>query len=260
MVDVGASFPSDGQSSVLVKQGEGLLDDPAAGGDLVAGAATGDVAGDTSLSQYGIHAGVVVSLVRDQCGDPAAGSAGAPATWLHPIEECGQHQVVVDVGRGQRDGERESVRTGQDVVLGTGLGAVDRARTCCGAPFFARTCEPSTMIRSKSISLAAWARVSTAWWILSNAPAACQSRNLRQQVIPDPNPSSWGRSSHPIPVISTNKIPCSTRRESLCGGPGVPAGFTGSSGSITAHNSLSTIHGAATTKHTALQHNPSPPH
>lgn len=257
-MDVGASFPSDGQSPVLVQQGEGLLDDPSAGGDFVTGAAAGDVSGDMSLLQFGIHAGIVVSLVGDQVGDPATRLARPAAQGADPVEQCGQHQVVVDVGRRQRDGERESVRAGQDVVLGTGLGAVDRAGTCCGAPFFARRCEPSTMTRSKSIKRAAWARASTAWWICSNTPAACQSRNLRQLVIPDPNPSSWGRSSHPIPVISTNKIPCRTRRESICAGPGVPAGFTGSSGSTASHNSSSTIQGAATTKHAALQQNPTP--
>ncbi|MFD6463808.1 hypothetical protein ACFWFG_38135, partial [Streptomyces roseolus] len=75
---------------------------------------------------------------------------------------CGQHQVVVDVGARERQRERETVGAGQDVVFGTGLGTVDRAGTCCGAPFLARTCEPSTMTRSKSTILAAWARASTA--------------------------------------------------------------------------------------------------
>lgn len=162
MVDVGASFPSDGQAPVLVEQGEGLLDDPAAGGDLVAGSAASDVAGDTSLPQFGIHTGIVVSFVRDQGGDPATGSARPPAQGSDPVEQRGQQQMVVDVGRRQCDCEWEAVRAGQDVVLGSGLGAVDRAGTCCGAPFFARTCEPSTMTRSKSIILAAWQRASTA--------------------------------------------------------------------------------------------------
>ena len=155
MVDVGAAFPSDGQSPVLVQEGEGLFDDPAAGGDFVAGAAAGDVAGDMSLPQFGIHAGVVVSLVRDQGADSATRLPGTPAQGLDPVEQRRQHEVIVDVGRRQCDREWESVRACQDVVFGTGLGAVDRAGTCCGAPFFARTCEPSTMTRSKSISLAA---------------------------------------------------------------------------------------------------------
>jgi hypothetical protein len=39
-----------------------------------------------------------------------------------------------------------------------------------------------------------------------------QSRSRRQQVIPEPKPSSWGRNSQRIPVSSTNRIPHSTLR------------------------------------------------
>ncbi|WP_442790554.1 hypothetical protein [Nonomuraea sp. NBC_01738] len=31
-------------------------------------------------------------------------------------------------------------------------------------------------------------------------PTWCQSRSRRQQVIPEPKPSSWGRNSHGIAV------------------------------------------------------------
>ena len=65
MVDVGAAFPSDGQATELVEQGEGLFDDPASRGDLVAGSSSWDVAGDASLPQFLVDAGVVVALVRD---------------------------------------------------------------------------------------------------------------------------------------------------------------------------------------------------
>jgi hypothetical protein len=34
-----------------------------------------------------------------------------------------------------------------------------------------------------------------------------QSRRRRQQVIPEPNPSSCSKNSHGIPVYSTNKMP-----------------------------------------------------
>jgi len=43
-------------------------------------------------------------------------------------------------------------------------------------------------------------------------PASCQSRSRRQQVIPDPKPSSCGRNSQGIPVYSTNKMPARTLR------------------------------------------------
>jgi hypothetical protein len=43
-----------------------------------------------------------------------------------------------------------------------------------------------------------------------HTPASCQSRSRRQQVIPDPNPSSCGKNSHGIPMYSTNKMPDKT--------------------------------------------------
>lgn len=78
MVDVGASFPSDGQAPVLVEQGEGLLNDPAAGGDLVAGSAAGDVSGDMSLPQFGIHTGIVVPLSAIRVAIRRRGRPGRP--------------------------------------------------------------------------------------------------------------------------------------------------------------------------------------
>jgi len=97
-VDVGAAFPSDGEAAVLVEQCKGLFDDPPPG-DFVASATSRDVAGDPSSSQFVIDAWVVVALVRDQRGDPATRSSGSPAQGSDLVEQFGQHQVVVDVGR-----------------------------------------------------------------------------------------------------------------------------------------------------------------
>ncbi len=87
-MDVGASFPADGEA-VLVEQGKALFDDPASGGDLVAGAAARDVAGDTALPQFGIHARVVVALVGDQGGDPVPGGPGRPRNGLTRSSKVG---------------------------------------------------------------------------------------------------------------------------------------------------------------------------
>ncbi|GHE98002.1 hypothetical protein GCM10017776_13700 [Streptomyces griseoluteus] len=56
--------------------------------------------------------------------------------------EMGQHRLqdlaLVGVGGGDSDAQRQSVRVGQDVHLGTGTGLtpVHGARTCKFAPFF----------------------------------------------------------------------------------------------------------------------------
>lgn len=81
-----------GQAPIPVEQGDGLFHDPATGGDLFPGSSARDVAGDPSLPQLGVHAG-----------------------------------VVVDIGRGQLHDEREPVAAGQQVMFGAGLRAVHRA-------------------------------------------------------------------------------------------------------------------------------------
>ncbi len=159
-MDVGAAFPADGQAPVLVEQGEGLLHDPTASSDFVAGSSARDVSGDPALPQLGVHAGVVVALVAEERFDPAAWWPRSPAQGADPVEYGREHQVVVDIGCGELHDDREPVAAGQQVMFGTGLGAVYRARAGRGAPFFARTCEPSIMTRSKSINPAAllWSR------------------------------------------------------------------------------------------------------
>lgn len=112
-MDVGAALPPDGEAPVLVEQGEGLLHDPAAGGDLVAGSAARNVAGDPTLPQLGVHAGVVVALVADEGLDPSPRWPWPSTQGSDPIEHGREHQVVVDVGRGELDNEREPVSAGQ---------------------------------------------------------------------------------------------------------------------------------------------------
>ena len=110
-------------------------------------------------------------------------------------------------------------------------------------PKTARTEEESTMAREKSIWLAWCSLFNSVRYILSHTPSFCQSRNLRQQVIPQPHPISLGKSSHPIPVFRTNKIPV----RAFLSGTGFRPGylnlrfFFGSIGSIISHNPSSSI-------------------
>lgn len=73
----------------------------------------------------------------------------------------------------------------------------------------------------------------------SQMQPACQSRRRRQQVMPLPKPGSCGKSSHAIPVCSTNKMPFNAARSSTLGRPPWGEGSTvGSSGCNAFHNSL----------------------
>ena len=103
----------------------------------------------------------------------------------------------------------------------------------------AGTLDASTLARLQSILPAAPKRLSNSWWSRCQTPAFCQSRSRRQQVIPLPQPISWGRSSQGMPVFSTKRIPVSAARSDTVNGcpPFGWAGFGGSNGSTTVHSS-----------------------
>jgi hypothetical protein len=120
-------------------------------------------------------------------------------------------------------------------VIRTGLAWLTR-RTGAETPFFASMWLPSIAARDQSMRFSAFNRSSRIWCIWSNTPASIHRFNLRQQVIPEPNPRSCGRSSQPIPVCSTNRMPCRHRRSGNGRGPGALSGHGGSNGSINAHS------------------------
>lgn len=158
---------------------------------------------------------------------------------------------VVDVGCGQSGRKRYPLSVGYNMVLATRLGPVRGIGTRLLPPKTARTDALSTTARLQSIRSVACKRSRQTLWIRSHTPAFCQSRSLRQQVIPLPQSISWGRSSQPIPVLRTNRMPV---RAALSGTRGLPPfGFGdsgGRSGSISSH-SLSDTSGFAirTTSH-----------
>jgi len=96
----------------------------------------------------------------------------------------------------------------------------------------------SSEARSQSIWLASPRRSSNMRCSLSHTPASCHSFRRLQQVIPDPQPISWGSISQGIPLFSTKTIPVRAARLSMRGLP--PSGFGGSggrSGSMVCHSS-----------------------
>lgn len=60
------------------------------------------------------------------------------------------------------------------------------------------------MMRDQSMQSAARSSASRILCSRSQTPAACQSRKRRQQLMPEPQPISWGNISHGMPDCSTN--------------------------------------------------------
>ena len=246
-VHVGAAFVADEQSFELVQVREGAFDDPADGAKpgAVVGLAASDHGCDAELADEAAVLVVVIAAVADHDVGSAAWPADEPCDRWHALQERDQLRDIVAVAAGQRVGERDPGRVNEEVVLGARAASVDWARARRGAPFFACTWLESTIARDHSISPAARRRVSRSVCSLSHTPACCHSSSRRQQVYPDPYPSSCGRCIHGIPVCSTNRIPDKASRSGSRRRPGYRErrSILGNSDPTSSHNSSDTTHG-----------------
>lgn len=149
---------------------------------------------------------------------------------------------VGHIGTAQASRQRDAASVGDEVVFAACFGPICGVWTRFVPPFRARSEALSTTARDQSIWSASWSLARRTSCNRCHTPAACQSRSRRQQVIPLPQPISWGRSSQPIPVFSTNTIPVSARRLSIGFRPGYRnrRGLgAGKSGAMSDHNLLS---------------------
>jgi len=119
---------------------------------------------------------------------------------------------VMSLGGRDLRGQRSTPTVGHDVVFracftaihGVGPGRVPQKT--------ARTEVESTAARAQSIWSAWRSRSSNALWMRSQTPTRSHSASPRQHVMPDPQPSPCGKSSHAMPVSTTKRIPVSTAR------------------------------------------------
>ena len=238
---LGAAFVADEQPFELVQVREGALDNPTESAE--AGAMLGAAASDHRRDPAGANEPAVLVVVVATVTDYLVGAPSRPpdktADRGHAVEQRDQLRDVVAVAARECEGERDPGRIDEEMVLRSGSAPVNRARARFGAPFSACTWLPSTIARDHSICPAARNRVNSSACRLSHTPARCHSSSLRQQVYPDPYPSSCGRCIHGIPVCNTNKMPDSASRSGSRLRPGYLArrGFFGNSGSTSSHNS-----------------------
>lgn len=225
-MDIRSAFVTSGEPSVGAMQPrEAALDHPAISSELLLGldAASRDARSNTTYRAARAAEDVVVGLVCVKLGGAKPRAAPAPSDRRDPIEHRLQMIALVGVRRGDVDGERHAVAIDDQMLLGPKLSTVRRVRPRRFAPPFARTLEASRLARVQSIRWVFPSSSSRTRCSRSHTPATCQSRSLRQQVMPLPHPSSRGRYSQPIPVRSTNKMPVSAARSSTGGRP--PRGF-----------------------------------
>jgi hypothetical protein len=170
-------------------------------------------------------------------------SANLACNWWNAVNQRQQLCDVMAVGTGQLYRQRDAIGIRYQMVLRAFFAAICRVWACFCPPKTARTEAESTTAREKSICSACRNLLSKTLWILSHVPALCQSRRRRQQVMPEPQPISKGRSCHAMPVLSTKRIPVRASLSGMGFRPGYRnlRFFFGTSGSMISHNSSSSI-------------------
>jgi len=239
-MNIGSPFIAHLQPPIAIQPGQCTLHDPAMPPEALAGIdpASRDARGDASPAQGLPTPWEVIGFVRVEFVRPLPRSPTWTFDGFNGINRRLQHSGVMDVGCRLGYGERDPLSVGHNMALRARFAAIRWVRPGFSAPPGAGTLAESSDARDQSIWSASPSRSSRTWCILRHTPASCQSRRRRQQVIPLPQPISWGSISHGMPLRSTNRIPVSVARFATRGRPPLGLGGSGgSSGSMIAHSS-----------------------
>ena len=245
LVDVIASFVTDAQPSVLMQPTESALHHPTDCPQprLFVGTAFRNHRFNSSNAQEQAMGRRVIRFVRKQAVRPSARPPTFPLHRGYGIDQGKQLGHVGDIGRRERCRQGNAIRIRDDVVFRAAFRTIGGIGAGFDPPKTARTLELSATARDQSILSACRRWLSRTWWRSIHTPACCQSRIRLQQVMPDPQPISWGKSSQGIPVRRTKRIPVSALRLSNGFRPGYRKRRLGCGriGSIKAHKSSGTI-------------------
>ena len=180
----------------------------------------------------------VVGAIGERRVRPLAATSTRTFDRWNRVDQRDRGLRIVDVRAGVRDSQRRPLTIAGNMPLRAIFTAIGGIGAGLHPPKSARTEQLSIATLDQSISSTKPNSSSSTRQIFSHTPAACQSRKRRQQVMPDPQPSSWGKYSQGQPVRSTNKMPVSACRLDTRGRP--PLGLArsaGNNGSIRSHNS-----------------------
>ena len=240
-MDIVSFFVTNTKAAELEQPTEDPLDDTTMNAQPAAvfGVSLGDERLDAALTQRhtDFFFGVIGAIGERGIGTFASTSTRTFDRW-NRVYERDRGLRIVDVRARVRDGQRRSLAIAHNMPLRAIFTAIGGIGTGLRPPKSARTEQLSIAALDQSISPTSPSSSSSTRQICSHTPAACQSRKRRQQVMPDPQPSSWGKYSHGQPVRSTNKMPVNACRFDTRGRP--PLGLArsgGNNGSMRSHNS-----------------------
>ncbi|AEN72836.1 hypothetical protein Rhom172_2435 [Rhodothermus marinus SG0.5JP17-172] len=170
--------------------------------------------------------------------------AGRPSRLLDPrncIDQRLENHRVMPVGCRDHHRQRGAASVYHKMALCARFATIRWIRPGMRPLFAAGMLWASTAARLQSNWPPSPRRSSSTSWSRFQTPASFQSRRRRQQVMPLPQPSSWGSICQGMPLLSTKRMPVRTARSGIRGLP--PRGLGGSggkSGSMTAQSSSDT--------------------
>src|SRR5215210_374083 len=240
-VDVVAALVANREPAVLGKPGQCALHHPPVPTQFLA--ALYALSCYTALYPAPSQSSFALLVVVGFIGVQLLGTFPRPAPTrtldrLYGVDELCEDHRVVDVCCARHYRERDTPSVLNKVALGALLSFICRILAGFWSPLLAGMEAESSEARSQSMWSVSPKRSRRTRCSLSHTPASCHSLRRRQQLIPDPQPISWGSISQGIPLFRTKTMPVRAARLSMRGLP--PWGFGGSGGrsaSMVSHSS-----------------------
>jgi hypothetical protein len=231
LMDIGSALIPNSQTTITVQPGQRSFDDPTMSTKsfTTLNSSSGDPSCNAAFPQDLAIVLAVITFVRIEFLRTLSRSAPFLADGRDGIHHRFQHGRFVHMSASMPYRERDASPFDHKMALRSRFAAIRWIRAGGFAPPGAGTMPASKLARDQSNCSASERLSNNLWCSRSHTPAFCQSLNRRQQVIPLPQPISWGNISQGRPLRSTNRIPAKAARLETRGLP--PFGFSGSLGS-----------------------------
>src|SRR5215203_3728269 len=207
-MDIQPPFIPNRQPPEAVEPSECALHNPPVSSQLLPAVYTssGNSRDDASLAQsFSISLGVI-PFVSVQLDRALARPTSPSLERRNSIDHLLQHRGIRHICSSTLQRKWYSSSADHKMALRAWFASICRVRACAllfSLPFFTplalTVCESNEAL-DQPISPASLRVSSSSLCSFSHTPACSQSRSLRQQVIPDPQPISWGSISHCKPL------------------------------------------------------------
>jgi len=220
-VDIGSLLVADSQSAKLVEPGKATLDypPPSAQPAAMLGVTHREQRHDAALTQTLPDCLRIITAVAQDAIRTVTWTPARSLQRYYGIDERERLLRVVTVGPGELECERNTLTVADQMTLAAELGPIGRIGTRLLPPKTDRMELLSTTARDQSILSERASQSRSTKWISCKIPASCQSRKRRQQVMPEPHPSSCGSISHGMPLRNTKRMPTRHARSAKRGLP-----------------------------------------